>query len=484
MVSRVVIVIAAIVVITALVGLMMIMTNQSTPRSGNGAIVSTGTNTTNISSTTNASTGLQTSPGGEEQMGRNNTYLGSAVIGVALCLTGPWSSAVTDAVFGPVDYILYVANASGNIGYSGGYGVFYTSKGYYTLRIVIEDNKFDPQTTIRIINKWHQAYGDALKFVIICGDSQVLNAVYPLAVKYNFYMTGSIADSYFASNKYEHYLFPATGSHEDQYGAFLVWFRDNWNGARKPRVAILYDPVSTGTYVGPTMARFAEYLGYDVHTEILNPGSTTAVPQMSAIVSFKPDVLLVMTDPTDTFLVLNTAQGLRLSNTSIVLYYYVGMFEPFIRASAPVIEALMGMGSRVYVTGSTVPIGYPVPGMKDILSAIKAAHRGNVSSLYVYGWVSVMISLNIINKAIDIVGNLLNTSAVVDVIYGGYIRNLSTGGLTPPITLSREDRVGTHRIWIWQIVPSKPVPYINITAVDMTPYQSMINGILRELFGN
>jgi hypothetical protein len=95
-----------------------------------------------------------------------------------------------------------------------------------------------------------------------------------------------------------------------------------------------------------------------------------------------------------------------------------------------------------------------------------------------------MISLDIINKAIDLVGNLLNTTAVVDVIYSGAISNLTTGGLTPPITITREDRVGTHVIWIWQIAPSKPMPYINITRVDMGPYQPVINRIIENLFGD
>jgi hypothetical protein len=94
-----------------------------------------------------------------------------------------------------------------------------------------------------------------------------------------------------------------------------------------------------------------------------------------------------------------------------------------------------------------------------------------------------MVAYEVLKRIVESGGNPYDPNDIMRAYYS--IRDFSTGGLTPPITVTPDDRAGTHIIWIWQIIPDhKPIPYVNITAVDMTPYQPLIQQSIREVTGS
>jgi len=336
--------------------------------------------------------------------GSPTTFRGNIYYGIAICLTGPWSAAANDGILAPYDYINYAANAT-----------LQGPNGYYRFQFLLQDNRFDPQTTISIINKWYQQYGNKMPTMFLCGGVDMVNAVYNLMERLGILFSSPVGDAYFNSPKFPIYLFPIAGTWEDQYGAFLVWFKQRFNENRAPRLAILYDPVTIAPILAPVMAKFAEKLGYEVHLEILNNGATDATPQLQRIIAFKPDVLFIALDPQTATLAFQQAQGLGLSNTNIVLFYFIGMFDPFVQANAPVINAMMRNGVKVYVDAATVPWGYPVPGMSVMERVNQLAHQGTPrTGIYVYGWASSMVAYEVLKRVVESGGDPYNPSDIIE----------------------------------------------------------------------
>jgi len=159
---------------------------------------------------------------------------------------------------------------------------------------------------------------------------------------------------------------------------------------------------------------------------------------------------------------------------AFALFYYSIFYEPLVKAYAPIIKALSARGSKVYAESSIVPLGYNVPGMRDIIDAWRTYRpNANLTSIYVYTWVHTMINYEILRRAAEM-GSPYDPNNLRKALES--IRNFDTGGLTPPITYTSTDHRGTDVVWIWLVDPDRTPPFVKVAEVNLSGVRARFGG--------
>ena len=345
-------------------------------------------------------------------------------IGAAICLTGPWAGPAADASKGIRDYWTLVNERGGIDG--------------IPVELLEADNEYDPDTTLTVVIGWLADHD--LSAIFTCG-THVVAALYPTMEDAKIpYTDPSMAGAWANASEYPYYFLPPFSSYTDHFRAYLKWFNDTWTEERAPKLAIIWETKAFGWMVEPGVESYAEYLGYEVTTEVAEIGSTDVSPQLARIQGWGPDVIATIEAPSETGLILGTAAAMGI-DAEFVNFYYAFFWEPLLGIYGAIAEGK-------YVGGCSVPYGYDVPGMADLIAANDRFHPGETrNSMYVYGWVHSMIVEEALKRAAE-AGDLSG-----DGVKAAWesISNFDTGGLTPPVTYTSEDHRGTTTVWVWKV---------------------------------
>ncbi|MCS7127043.1 MAG: ABC transporter substrate-binding protein [Thaumarchaeota archaeon] len=355
-------------------------------------------------------------------------------VGYAFCLTGPFAGPAEDGIKGIRDYIRIVNERGGVNGRE--------------IVLLIEDNEYKPETTIRIFTRWKEQY--KLSAFVTCG-THVVAAIYQMVAEARIpYSDTSMAGPFADARKYPWYFPAPLGSYTDHYRAFLKWFKDKWAGPRAPRLAIVWETKAFAPLVKPGVESYAKDLGYEVMVEVVEIGSTSALEQMQRIKAYNADVVATMLPPAETALVLRTAREVGLK-AEFVNFLYSIYWEPLVERLGPLAEG-------TYFGAPFVPWGYDVPGMKDLLEAHRRFHPDDRhTTQYVSGWISAMVLVEALRRA----GDDLSGENVRRAWES--ITNFDTKGLTPPLGFTPMDHRSTTTIWIWKIEGGKFVRVAEVT---------------------
>lgn len=348
-------------------------------------------------------------------------------VGMALCLTGPWAAPAKDAYEGLMSFFKMV-----NEEYGGVKGI--------PIEVIVEDNEYKPDVSIKIFTKWRETY--ELSFLITCG-SHVVAALYPLVEEAKIPYTDPSAQGIWANaSRYPWYFNAPIGSYTDQQRAVLKWFKETqFKEARAPRLAIVYETKAFGKPIMASAKEYAEYLGYEVHTEVVEIGATSAYEQVERIKAFRPDLVIILEPPKETAIVIKNAIELGLK-TQFAGFYYAVYYEPALKALGPLVEGIL-LGAPV------VPFGYPAPGMDQLKAALKKYFgREDGSSMHVYGWLQALIVYKALEASLEMYGDV-KPEHVKDALEKIEIdaKGLHFG----PIKYTSKDHRSTTNYWIWQV---------------------------------
>lgn len=248
------------------------------------------------------------------------------------------------------------------------------------------------------------------------------------------------------------YLYPPTGwiygclNMADNFAAYADWVLKNWKESRKPRVALLL-----GDYPGGRMPLFSppylQYKGLEVVATELLPyrGLTSAADQLLRITKAKPDYIFTTVIASQLIICLKELRGMgiklgpKAKGGDLEFIYSYGFDEELMAAMVP--EDWDGLVVNSYMYDYRF---YGKPGHEFLTLMIdKYRQYYNVPKdkfpSSIAGFVWGMVMAEAIKKAAEKVGwDKINSEAVG--LYGyPNIKNLKSGGLAPPITLSKED---------------------------------------------
>ena len=365
-------------------------------------------------------------------------------IGAAMCQTGAFAAPAKHTFAAMRDYWELV-NKRGGIN---GIPVVFLEA----------DNEYKAETTVTIVTEWLAEY--PLSVVITCGTHAVA-ALYPTMRDAGIpYTDPSLAGAWGNATKYPWYFLPPFSSYTDHYRAFLKWFKDGWTEARNPKLAIVWETKTMGPLTKPGVASYAEYIGYDVHDEVVEIGSTEAYAQIERIKDWGADVVATIVPPSETVVVLKNAAE-RSLEAEFVGFYYSFFWEPLIAIFGPLAEGKYG-------SSNSIPWGYDVPGMADIIEAQVQCHPGKWynSTMYVYGWVHSMIIEEALKRAAE-AGDLSGEGVKAA---WETIEDFDTGGLTPPVTYTSKDHRGTTTVWVWKVESGKFVKVAQVILPREDPW--------------
>jgi branched-chain amino acid transport system substrate-binding protein len=305
--------------------------------------------------------------------------------------------------------------------------------------------------------------------ITVCG-SHVVAAVYPLAAQHKVLITANADPEVFANaTMYSWYRPAVSGTYADQYRAFLKWFRDNWHEGRAPRLAIIWETKAFGPLTYPYVNSFAQQLGYDVHSETLDIGSTDATTQLTRIRDFNPDVIAIIEPPAETGLVMKQSLELGVRPRAMILFVYSLFYGPLIQAYAPIINALEANGTNIYGVSA---INYNLTNMpssisNEIMAAYQRLNKTTDILTIIGTWAAWLVGIKTIQIQDTLPGgvyNLDNTKLALE-----SIRGYTTEGLTAPLTYTAKDHRGPDAFWIYLVVPNRsPVPLLQVGYVDLS----------------
>jgi len=302
--------------------------------------------------------------------------------------------------------------------------------GYKIPQAVATYKKFKDEDKVILINGWGTGDTEALRDFVSKDQIPYISASFsghltdPAKTPYNFFVGAS---------------------YSDQLRIFLQYAKESWkDGSRKPRVSFIYADNPYGKAPIEAGRQYAKEVGVDLVDEQIVPSSfQDSTSQLLNMQKANPDFAYINTTTSWVAIILRDAQKLGIKTKFGINPYGCGELLPKVAKEAA--EGTLCMMPNV-------AYGENVPGMKDILDLHKAKPpQVNTDNLYVRGWVYVTVWSEAVKRA----GSDLTPAGIKKALET--LRNLDTGGLTPPISYTPDDHRPTTRCAIYETKGGKLV---------------------------
>lgn len=314
------------------------------------------------------------------------------------------------------------------------------------LEVLWRDDELSPEKALSI----YEELKDKGMLVYRISASQIAMAIMDLLNEDRMGATSMAAGAYLLSPPRT--IFTNYPLYTDELAAIADWFMESWEGPEKPRVAYLTADSAPGRSIDiPEMEAYLTDIGYEFVGKQFVPMVPTTPPttQLSWLKDNNVDLALGwMINPGSQPTI---KEAVRLGMGPDLDYKITfGFAAPsHLAVFAPAMGAL---GDGVVVAGSYPPLTHKdIPGIAfyDLLQA-EYADKEVTHIMYLAGIVEAMIQTEALRLAMLQVP--VDQLEPVDVLeYGFYqIKNLDTGGLTPPLTFGPSDIEGADEMRVDQ----------------------------------
>ena len=243
------------------------------------------------------------------------------------------------------------------------------------------------------------------------------------------------------------YNFFVPPSYSDALRAWLMWVKEDWKDkSRNPRVAFFYGDNAYGKSPIEAGRRFAKEIGVDVVDEEVLPGLVQdATSQLLNMKQKGADYAYTQCTTPPFSVVLRDAKKLGLTTKWGTNIWGIG--ELIIAVAKDAAEGVVGALPNP-------PFGSDVPGMKKLVEWHQKNHPNDTHDTnYVRGWTYVLTWSEALKRA-DKAGKL-NGPGIRESLET--LRNFDLGGLSPPVTYTKDDHRSTTNVSLYQVKGGKLV---------------------------
>lgn len=237
------------------------------------------------------------------------------------------------------------------------------------------------------------------------------------------------------------YHFSLGPTYSDMARIAIRFIADAWTEkTRPPRLVFIFPDNIYGKDMLPAAYLYAKELRVEVGPEIIVDWPTVdATPQLLSIQEYDADFAYIASTA------MNAASILRDSRKLGIRTRYICNNRTFTEALA---KHAMGTAEGVLGVQPIAPYGADVPGMERIIACHEKWHPYHEATLaYVEGWVNLLVPMEacrLADEAGELHGAGLKRAMET-------LRNLDTGGLTPPLSYFGDDHRATTQACVWSI---------------------------------
>lgn len=300
----------------------------------------------------------------------------------------------------------------------------------------VQDDAYNVQQGLSIYKKFAQE-----KVVAIQGyGTAVTEALTRTAAKDEVPYFSASYSAHLTDPKTAPYNFFTSADYSTAIRAGLKYFKDNWKGAAKPRLALLYPDHPYGLAPIPAAKEYAAEQGFELVGEAtVDLKAIDATTQLLPLKDKKPDFIWIGGTTPSTAVILKDAKKIGLKATFLTNIW--GSDETLIKLAGDACEG-------AYSLQAAAVWGQDVPGMKAVMEA-----AGNQPQMthYVRGFVSMLV-----------MGEGLRQAAAKGPLTGPAIKAALEGmkdydpmGLAPKITFLSTDHRPSMAVFLYKISGGK-----------------------------
>jgi len=346
-------------------------------------------------------------------------------VGLSLSVTGPIASTTAPVSYGVYDYLRYVNDALGGVGYTTPEG----KKDRVKLELKWEDTAYDPAralATYKRLKEWGS------QIMHITAGSMVLTVLAHITRDHMPVVYWNVAQP---NAMAERPLYSIAGSltYTDEYAFLMDWVKRNWKEARPPRIGIIQIETAMARAELPgKVPEYAKRAGVEyVGMEWLPYAVTESTVELRRLAEKGADWIAIGHAVGGILVILKDAVRLGLKDKIKFYLMNYSFFEDVPRLGGEVAEGVYGGVLSALPTED-------LPGVKEALKIASKYRPGyEVPRVYFEGIVLGKVMVEGIRRALEEVGyENLTREAIMKGLLS--IRDFDTGGLVPPITVDPE----------------------------------------------
>ncbi len=243
------------------------------------------------------------------------------------------------------------------------------------------------------------------------------------------------------------YNFFVPPSYSEALRAWLQWVKEDWKDkSRNPRVAFFYGDNAYGKSPIEAGRRYAKEIGVDVVDEEILPGIVQdATSQLLNMKQKGADYAYTQVTTPNFSAVLRDAKKLGLTTKWGTNVW--GFGELLLGVAKEAAEGVVGAMANP-------PFGENVPGMAKVVAWHQKNHPNDTHDTnYVRGWSYVMVWSEALKRA-DKAGKLTG-EGIREALET--FKDFDLGGLSSPVTFTKDDHRATTRVSLYQVQGGKLV---------------------------
>ena len=345
-------------------------------------------------------------------------------VGALFDLTGPTSDVGWHYTDGIRDYIQYVNEKKGGIGDGVKINLIWTDYQYKIPQAISAYSKFVKQDKVVAIIGWGTGDTEALK-------SKIIKDQIP-------FTSGSFSQHLVWPPKWN--FLPIT-TYADHVRIVMKYFRDNWQEARNPRMALVYNDSGYGKAVLKPAREYAKEIGIDlVAEEVVGLRDLEATSQMLRIKEKKADFVYMQETYTATSTVLKEAKKHGMTGVTFTGNYW-GTGQKLAELAGEAAEGYLGIMPFAIWTDEGEGV--------EFAKLLNTKYQPDVEyreGQYMTGIVNAMMILRGIEIALENAGGDPAKVAGANVFKGlESLKEFDTLGMTSPISFSASEHRGAKK---------------------------------------
>ncbi len=253
------------------------------------------------------------------------------------------------------------------------------------------------------------------------------------------------------------YNFIVGVTYSDQCRIALKWIKNNWQDkTRKPRVCFIYNDTGFGrSPFFPDGLEYAKKIGVDVvDQEVVSLRALDATSQLLNMKKFNPDYAIIQETIMATSTILRDAKKLGIKTKFIALNWAID--EKLVKIAGDAAEGLIGCIPFALWTDSDLP------GIK-LAKEVNAKYHPDIkyrTVRYIQGLAAMYVMAEALRRA----GDNLTGEGVKNALES--LRDFNTGGLTGPITFTKESHKGANSLRLYMVKGGKLVPITDYITIE------------------
>jgi branched-chain amino acid transport system substrate-binding protein len=347
-------------------------------------------------------------------------------IGVAIDLTGPLSAGIKWVLTAVQDYFKTVNDAGGIDGVK--------------VNVLWADTAYNLPKALTAYKKFKE---DGVIVYVLESTTEEQALSKQFATDQIVAFGGSMKPWY---DDPQSWLYVPVGSYEQNYPAILDYIKKNHKGSGAPKVGFIAYDIPAAKGVLKVMPAYGKSIGVDVKVETapLNPVDLT--PQIMRFKTFGADYIIAFMMSGDPPLILKTAAELNYP-AKVITYN-----------ERTTIKLAGKLANNMLMFGYNADWDENAPGIKKIKEIQKKYHNQIFENDgYLRGWMKALVINQALAVALKDVGYSKISGAAVRAAIQK-IKNLDTGGLTPPLNYSDNSHIGSTYLKFYQVKDGTPVP--------------------------